>query len=457
MIFELFVFTLSFFVIFNDFFELAFALPFINLVDHAFVLVFFLVGLFGSVFLVRLPVMRWLGVSRLVLMASFFSVVTLSRGFVSDELSFFGVIVGYVYYFKFIFLFLSGVFIGFFVKNGRFDGSLSGFFYLLIVFFVFSCAFNFLFPEIWHSYVPAQEFSGEKRLTGPFTNAGRTSWLLVVCAIYATVVWRRGAFSRVFFLFFLFFLYFTYVKKSVFALLLCLGMVQKNKVKNLGVSYAILNYVVAAFGVALFVFVFFDAFSRMATEYTGDGLSNTNSRLLLSVGAYSILSESTINLLFGAGLSSWGGFASSIFYSPYYGYYGLNSTWGFVQGSSTYTGDFYIAHVLGETGIVGGLFTVLLCLQLLKIYMRMGRMAGTLQSTTYPKFQFFFLLTLIHIFVESMGICALEINQMIIVVFFLPGIYFGKRIREFLLQASEVQFHHPFSNRVRSMPVSSNS
>ncbi|WP_370979194.1 hypothetical protein [Agaribacterium sp. ZY112] len=335
--------------------------------------------------------------------------------------------VGFLYFFKFFLLFLAGIALGGLVKQLMCPEPLMRIYFTFLCWvMLIACLVNLAFPGIWHELVTPQSIDGRFRLMGPFTNAGRTSWLAVVCIMFVLVCGNASA-KLIALPFFTVFLYLTYVKKSFFALLLCSAIYQRKLLASFVESWSgrAVIFVIALVFLSGLSFLFKDLFVRMGAEYSGDSLTLNNSRFMLALGAVAILLESSWNLILGAGLATWGGYASSIFYSEYYIALGVSNNWGFIEGASTYTGDFYIPHVLAEVGILGTVIMALVAILMIRIFLRiLARSTGS----EYRMVLFFFLL-LIHVLVESVGICAVEISQIAIVTAFLPGLYIGNYLR----------------------------
>lgn len=398
------------------------------LFDHLVVSGLCLIGLLGIPTLWASKVFWGAGVRPTLVVFIVLMFLVLTRSFLAGNQGVFAILVGFVYFFKAFLLFFSGLFIGYVVKQGRFSSSIKYFFCFLIFVLLITSFLNLTFPGAWAFILPPQSMEGAERLMGPFTNAGRTSWLIVVCLLFLLTAKIDFKFKSVLLALFLMLLYLTFVKKSFFGFLICSAIYQRKTIREYlshplarGGMYAVSALFLVGIGV-----VFKGSFERMFSEYGAEALTSGNSRFMLALGAMSIVRESWVNLFFGSGLSTWGGYASSIFYSHYYVDLGLSESWGFIKGASTYTGDFYLAHVLAEVGLMGSF--LLACL--LYYFARMYWLLGQYRTKDNSKIGFLFFLLIIHIYIESLGICALEISQMVIVSSFLPGLYFGKRLRE---------------------------
>ena len=349
------------------------------------------------------------------------SLIVFFRSVSNSNISIVGFFVGYFYFFKFAFLFVSGLGLGYYVKQINVRNSLHYLIILIFLILLICSMLNLFFPSVWHDIYGVQYVDGKARLMGPFTNAGRTSWLLVVLLIYI-LVFVKGIGNKAWMSIPIFILQLaTFVKKSFFAYLLALLFFNKSILRKRSLFYKIIIWLVFLIVISVASYFASSYFERMVSEYSGDALNDGNARYMLALGALNIISDDYINFIFGAGLSSWGGYASSIVYSNYYHIMGMSDNWGFAPGSATYTGDFYLAHVIAEVGLLGSL---IFCVILFRLY-------SIFETLSYPtnvknyKFMIFFKLLYLHILIESLGISAMEISQMAILVFFVSGLYIG--------------------------------
>lgn len=281
------------------------------------------------------------------------------------------------------------------------------------------CLANLVFPSAWRSIIGSTVFNEGYRLTGPFPNAGRTSWLLASCFVILVWFWgsrRKNILLYVGGLFCLYMLSLTFVKKSMLSALA--GAVTIIFKRSSKIRYGVL-LVVALLFVPLMTFLV----ERMLLEYNLTTVFD-NPRYLLFLGSILILVENHVYLFFGGGYGSWGGYVSSFIYSPYYEDFGFDTMWGFLPGESSYTGDNYFAHVFGEVGLLGGVlwfYILILIVRLPSVLLRVCSVPERLKS----RLKLFQALVLV-LYVESLGISSLEISSVSFLVIFIYGSLIGR-------------------------------
>ena len=125
--------------------------------------------------------------------------------------------------------------------------------------------------------------------------------------------------------------------------------------------FAVLGLIATlAGGVALFGATRVRAMVEDTVITYGDANPGTTARTLLYITGFDIAKD---RFPLGAGFGRFGGFVSSIYYSPLYDQYGLSSIRGLSSDEPDYIEDTYWPHVLGEAGWAGT--TVLLSLLVL--------------------------------------------------------------------------------------------
>ncbi len=155
--------------------------------------------------------------------------------------------------------------------------------------------------------------------------------------------------------------------------------------------------------------------SLFIDEYFGSklGQANTyNSRYLLMEKGSKIAID---YFPFGSGLGTFGGYASSIYYSEIYEKYGMSSIYGFSRLAPQYTGDNYFGHIIGEFGILGSIICIIIfikCIVKLRLYFKKDNYYIVL-------FSIFILLASIP---ELFGIALYEISATSILIFSTVGI-----------------------------------
>jgi hypothetical protein len=357
----------------------------------------------------------------LILFISIIGIIALVNN--SYALSTERLVIGYLFFMKPFILLISGIIVGNRIFKVNFIAKLYIYVYFLFTLLLVTSFIDFLFPSLWLNIVPGQYANGILRLRSIFTNAGRTSWffgLLIIFLISNLLIYRsKFKYLGLLPLAFLF-EYLTYVKKTLLGIIATIGYINFRK------KITILKIIFFSIFLFIFIFIFQEQFLRFFSEYSMDKMTEKNSRIMLFFGSYELLKGSITKILFGIGFGTWGGYASSIVYSPYYYDLGFDKLWGFIPGASSYTGDNYIAHIITEIGFIGTFLLFLLYIKIFQLYKYINTyVINNNFSKKIKLFSFFFLLAYIEVLFELLGICAVEISTVSYFIFFLSGIYIG--------------------------------
>lgn len=271
--------------------------------------------------------------------------------------------------------------------------------------FVIILIINFLFLNYWVNITGTQQiFEGNIRILGPFTNAGRTSWFLAIS--FAYLISNKKYLSSIITLPFL---YITYIKKSVLSVLTIILL----RIKKLNYGNKIF---IAPILILFFIILWEPIFMRFIDEYKVDKLNIESARIALFLGSYEIINDFPYTLLIGISPGLYGGIVSGVFYSPVYYYLNYNNLYGFNIDSPSYLADNYFSHILTEIGLVG---IILLFFVFVNLYNQIT------DSNKSRKLNTFFKYILIVFIIETLGISAPEMSQVVFFTFFIPGIYIG--------------------------------
>ncbi len=417
-----------FFIIFtiiflNPLFAEVTGISYFKLVDDVFLIILSLLVLINMKFVLNITkknhiLKKIIILSLLISLIGIMSLMVNSYAFSIERLA-----VGYFYFMKPFILLIAGIIVGNRIFKINFITKLHIYIYFIFTLLLMTSFIDFAFPSIWLHVVPGQYINGMLRLRSIFTNAGRTSWffgVLIIFLISNLLIYK----SKFKFLILLpltfFFEYFTYVKKTLLGVIAVIGFINFRK------KITIIKIMIFIIFIIIFIFIFQEQFLRFFTEYSANKMTDKNSRIMLFLGSYELLKASLYKILFGLGFGTWGGYASSIVYSPYYYELHFDKLWGFIPGASSYTGDNYIAHVIAEIGLVGSFLLFLLYIKIFQLFNYINIYVVNHNFSKKVKlFSFFFLLAYIEVLFELLGICAVEISTVAYFIFFLSGIYVG--------------------------------
>ena len=427
MILFFIIFTI---ILFNPTIYYIFKFEYIKLIDDVVLVVLFFILLFNITFLIN---KKNIYIKKIIIYSVLVSLIgTISLFQDTNVFSFKRLIIGYLFFMKPFILLVSGIIIGYRIFRKIFISYLYIYILGLFSIIIIASLIDFFFPSLWFNIVPPQYFGSSLRLRSLFTNAGRTSWMMgmiIIFLISYSIVYK-GYLNKIKVYLMLpmvfFFLYFTYVKKTLLGIIFSVAYINFSK------KLTVIRIILFLFVLMLFLFIFQDQFSRFFTEYSFDKMTYKNSRIMLFVGAYELIHYKIYKILFGLGFGTWGGYASSIVYSPYYYDLGFNKLWGFIPGSSSYTGDNYIAHIIAEIGIIGTFLLLKLYYWIFKLFSNIKEIVFYNKTSNKERlFALFFLLAYIELLFELLGICADEISSVSYFVFFLSGIYIGLILKRY--------------------------
>jgi len=415
-------FTFITFVIFNPLLASILHLPILKFVDDGFLVVLTISLIFQLRFLYKFKEFK----STINIFLSLFLIGSISLFLNHGVFSFPRLILGSLFFLKPFILFFSGLVLGIRVFKSNFLIYLKLYIYIVFGIVLIGGIIDFLAPTLWRHFLNLPlEFHGQYvRVLSFFMNAGRSAWMFSLIIIYFIsylIIFRKNIKNKViiYFLTVVTFIleYATYVKKSMLGIMFIVGYLNLTQ-------FTIKRFLYFILFSTIFIFIFQDHFLRFAKEYSAETLTIYNSRFMLFLGAFLAIKETIFKTLFGIGFGTWGGFASSILYSPYYYKFHFDKLWGFMPGASSYTGDNYFAHVIAEVGIIGFIVTFLLYKKIFNIY-KLGYQRTENHNKTFKLFALFFMLGYLELMVELLGICASEISTVSFFIIFIPAIYIG--------------------------------
>lgn len=316
--------------------------------------------------------------------------------------TFIGSLAGTLYLIKSPLFFTFGHYIG--KKTNLSPKSLNNIIRYLVFIGLIFFTLNLVFLDSWVNITGSEQvIDGKIRLLGPFTNTGRASWFLGIIFVYFLTSKNNKFFS----LFPLYYMFLTYIKKTflgVFFIYFQKILKSKSKTKILLIPFVFIGIVI----------LWDSIFSRFFLEYGISKWNLNNARIALFIGVFNLFSLYPHTIFIGIGPGLYGGIVSGVFYSPVYTLLGYESFWGFNKESPTFVADNYIAHLLGEIGILGTFLLLNVFYKIFKEVIRTRR-KGRLGNFFYYAFILFFF--------ETIGIGAPEISQVAYITFFLSGIY----------------------------------
>lgn len=318
---------------------------------------------------------------------------------------------GLYYYTKPVVFLCFGLLIGKYTRHSHrsaFEFTLR----FIVSLYVLASLANLIVPGWWVSNLPAEMKGSDFRLTAIFPNPGRTSWFggVIVAYFGARYIAGETPFRSILgTVFGMAAIYLTEVRKSLLGAAAVMYYFVRQRFRG------VVRIAIYLFAGMIVTAVFWSFIVRLFQQYNPQNWSEDGSRILITIVTFQLLGDSVGRWAFGLGLGAWGGYASALVYSPLYHETGLSQLRGFSPDASSFIGDMYVAHVLGEIGIVGVLMVGASWFYLLRLVSSIARK----RRTWLP---YFASALLIQAYVESIGISAVQINVVSFVTFATVGV-----------------------------------
>lgn len=202
-----------------------------------------------------------------------------------------------------------------------------------------------------------------------FLHPGTFGWVMAMLGLYClaffTILHRR----KYLFLSFLFFagVLLSARLKPVIGILgstfLTSTLISGRYSKKLAIGFAVLGLILSI-SVALFPNEIVGFIMERTESFIVNPDPQENARLALYETSLKIAKD---YFPLGVGLGQFGGWISTLYYSPMYYKYNLNLVYGLSPGPTTFTMDTHWPHILGEVGVIGFILYVLVIFYLAKI------------------------------------------------------------------------------------------